>query len=111
RKLAEVILKKKHIYPETKAGELTEQVKRDLVGFIKRFPYRVTGHGSFAESQVTSGGVPLNDITDDFGSRLCPGLYITGELLDADGKCGGYNLHFAWGSGKLAAEAILRGKG
>ena len=60
-----------------------------------RFEVVVTGTKSFDNSQVTAGGVKLSEISDNFESRLVTNLFITGELLDIDGDCGGYNISFA----------------
>lgn len=69
-----------------------------------RFP--VTGPGAWADAQVTAGGVPLSQVDPNtMASKLCPGLYLAGELLDVDGDCGGYNLHWAWATGLIAGKA------
>lgn len=65
----------------------------------------VTGCNSFDMAQATAGGVLLSEVTERFESRRMPGVYLVGELLDVDGKCGGYNLHWAWCSGILAGES------
>ena len=62
----------------------------------------IGGHGSLQEAQAAQGGVDLSAVSDRFEVMDLPGLFITGELLDVDGPCGGYNLHFAWGSGIIA---------
>lgn len=59
----------------------------------------------FVASQVTSGGVSLGDIGSDFSYRKDPDIYVVGELLDVDGRCGGYNLQWAWTSGSIAGVA------
>jgi len=70
-------------------------------------PFQITGTNGFEQAQVTRGGVPLYEINPDtMESKIIPGLYITGELLDIDGMCGGYNLHFAWATGMLAGAAV-----
>ena len=109
RKLILPVLKKARIYGNTEVNALSGEERERLVRTVKAYPYTVTGFGDFEASQVTGGGVPLSEISDDFESRIVPGLYITGELLDVDGKCGGYNLHFAFGSGRLSADAIVKG--
>lgn len=69
-----------------------------------RFP--ITGTGPWEDAQVTAGGVPLSEIDlDTMGSKICPGLYLAGELLDVDGDCGGFNLHWAWATGMIAGKA------
>ena len=59
---------------------------------------------SFDQAQTTAGGVPLSEIKNTFESKLCPGLFFAGEILDVDGICGGYNLQWAWTSGFIAGE-------
>ena len=60
----------------------------------------------YSRSQVTRGGVRLSEIDPvTFESKIVPGLYIAGEMLDVDGKCGGNNLHFAWAGGVLSGCA------
>ena len=62
---------------------------------------------SFKESQVCSGGVPLCEVNKDtLESLIIKNLYLTGEILDVDGLCGGYNLGFAWISGIVAGNSI-----
>ena len=59
-------------------------------------------------AQVTAGGVPISEIDlSSMESKVEKNLYLTGEILDIDGICGGYNLHFAWSTALCAAEAIL----
>lgn len=78
-----------------------------LAELIKRFRLHVTGALGFDTAQVTSGGVDVADIDDmSMESRLQKGLYVTGEALDVDGDCGGYNLHWAFASASAAAEHI-----
>ena len=60
----------------------------------------------FEKAQVTAGGIATGQVDPDtMESKLCKGLYFTGELLDIDGICGGYNLQWAWTSGYLAGKA------
>lgn len=59
----------------------------------------------YQASQVTTGGVSLGNIGSDFSVKSAPGVYCVGELLDVDGRCGGYNLQFAWTSGSIAGCA------
>lgn len=72
---------------------------------IKEFPVQITGAKSLEQAQVCSGGVDLAQINPlTMESRLVPGLYFAGELADADGLCGGYNLQWAWSSGAVAGK-------
>ena len=64
---------------------------------------------SWDNAQVTSGGVDVTEVDEKtMQSKLIPGLYITGELLDVDADCGGYNLHWAWASGLTAGSEAAR---
>lgn len=69
---------------------------------LKCSRFFVCGTGSFEASQVCLGGISLYSLTDDLEAVQTPGLYFTGEAVDVDGTCGGYNLQWAWSSGKAA---------
>ena len=67
----------------------------------------VIGHDGFKMAMITRGGVSLKEINPKtFESNIVKDLYITGEASDVDGDCGGYNLHFAWGSGFIAGKDL-----
>ncbi len=94
---------------ESVAG-LAEKTALRLAKRAKCFAFPVTGDLGPANAQVTVGGIR----TDDFDphtmeSRLCPGVYACGEVLDVDGDCGGYNLQWAWSSGRLAGVCAAGG--
>lgn len=78
-----------------------------IVHTIKNFSLEVTGTLGFDYAQVTHGGVDMRDISDNLQSKLVKNLYFAGEILDVDGDCGGYNLHWAFTSAKTVANAIL----
>ncbi len=80
-----------------------------VVKMCKSFGLTVQGNMGMDQAQVTAGGIKTEEFDPQtMESRLCPGLYAAGEVLDIDGDCGGYNLQWAWSSGRLAGE--LRGK-
>ena len=82
-------------------------VLRKLAHTIKCFTVDVTGTQGFGGAQVTAGGVALADVDPrTMMSRRVAGLYLIGEVLDVDGDCGGYNLHWAWASAHAAAKAV-----
>ena len=66
-------------------------------------PYKTR---KFENAQVCRGGIPLDEVNENLESKVCPGLYVTGEMLDADAICGGYNLHWAWATGCIAGRAV-----
>ena len=79
-----------------------------IVQTLKNFTLEVTGTLGFDYAQVTHGGVDMRDISDDLESKLVKNLYFAGEILDVDGDCGGYNLHWAFTSAKVVANDILK---
>lgn len=81
------------------------QIKR-LVDMIKGYKDVVMETNNFQNAQVCAGGVSLNEVTLNMESKLVEGLYITGELLDVDGMCGGYNLQWAWATGYIVGMEI-----
>ncbi len=84
---------------------LTPDALRKLAHLLKYFPLPVSGLLGMEHAQVTAGGADTAEFrADTLESRLVPGLYVTGELLDIDGDCGGFNLQWAWSSGYVAGR-------
>ena len=103
-KLIGVILKKCGVSKDyfQRTGD-AESLFDKMAAEMKKFVLPVTGTNGFDSAQTTSGGIPLNELdSNTLESLRCPGLYIVGELADVDGKCGGYNLQWAWTSGVIA---------
>lgn len=97
------LLKTAHIGPLSRSADsLTVNDIKKIVKTMKNWTLPVTGTLSWDHAQVTGGGIPLSEIQQDFSSKRCPGLYLTGEILDVSGDCGGFNLHWAWCSGITA---------
>lgn len=80
---------------------------RTVARSVKNFTLSVDGSLGFDYAQVTKGGVPASEIDEELQSAIAPGLYLTGEILDVDGDCGGYNLTWALVSGMHAAKCIV----
>ena len=88
------------------ASRLDNRSLARLQSVITDFTVPMIGYLGYDRAQVTAGGVDLREINaETFESKKVSGLYFAGEILDVDGICGGYNLHFAWASGMAAAEA------
>ena len=106
-KLMLVLLKNANIDRNSYWNNLSENDKKLLSTTIENFSIEIIGHHSFDKAQVATGGVSLNEINPlTMESRIIPGLYLVGELLDADGICGGFNLSFAFISGYIAGDAL-----
>lgn len=105
-KLTPVLLNLCGIDRKLWAFKIPEDKWERMLELCKDFQVTITSVNDFKKAQVCAGGVKTNEINPDtMESRLVKGLYITGELLDVDGICGGYNLHFAWATGMLAGNA------
>lgn len=79
---------------------------RVLAEVIKEFEVTVTGSQGFAFAQCAAGGIPTREVDPaTCESKSTKGLYLTGEMLDIDGECGGWNLQFAWSTGYLAGKS------
>lgn len=79
---------------------------RAAARLVKSFPLPVVGSLGFDYAQVTKGGIPLSEVTENLESRFASGLYFTGEILDVDGQCGGFNLQWAFSSAMRVANAL-----
>lgn len=76
-----------------------------IFGYMTGLSLTVCGTGDFTDAQVTCGGICLDEVDPGtMESKVVPGLFLAGEILDIDGKCGGYNLYFAWASGYIAGR-------
>jgi predicted Rossmann fold flavoprotein len=83
--------------------KLTKEERRRIVRALVEHPIPIVRDRGFDYAEVTAGGVPLSEIDlATMQSRKCDGLFLCGEILDVDGKIGGYNFQWAWASGRLA---------
>lgn len=106
-KLINLILKLAKIDRNLRWNKLSLHEKLILGDNLTNFKLDITGTNSFESSQTCTGGIPLTEINPNtMESIKTKGLYLTGELLDVDGNCGGYNLTFAWITGYLAGTNI-----
>lgn len=108
QKLSQMILEKVHLEDDILISSLSEQELESIAHCIQNISVKVTNYRDYEFAQVCTGGIPLSDVnTNTFESKLVEHIYFAGEILDVDGICGGYNLHFAWASGYMAVNAIL----
>lgn len=104
-RLGKIVLKISGIEIPDLAGGYSDRDLEKIARTIKYFPMTVTGVMGLELAQVTAGGVLTSEFrSDTLESRFNPGLFATGEVLDIDGDCGGYNLQWAWSSGRLAGK-------
>ncbi len=106
QKLTLFILKKSNIKKQF-AKDLTKKDILQFVFLLKNLEFNIKSTRGFEFAECCGGGVDTFEINNKtFQSKIVKDLFIIGELLDIDGDCGGYNLHFAWGSGYLCAKNI-----
>ena len=108
RKLVPVILERTGTLPSTER-QLTRKTIRQLVYTLKRLSLAVTAVREFRYAEVATGGVDVGGVDPvTMESKLLPGLFFAGEILDVDGDRGGFNFHWAWTTGMRAGEAMSR---
>lgn len=106
KQLAPVMLKEAGVDLNKSAGQVTAAELKRIAHILLDWRFPVTGTTSWPNAQVTAGGVDVNDIdSKTMESKVIPGLYFAGEVLDIDGDCGGYNLQWAWSSGYIAGDS------
>ena len=107
RSLVLLILQSIHIEPECRLADITKPQRIQLVAAFCEFPFVVEKVGGFNMAMVTAGGVSLDEVnTKSMESKLVPGLYFAGEVLDIDGDTGGYNLQAAFSMGYLVGKEL-----
>ena len=107
--VALALLEHLQIEGDTRLASLTRDARRALSHALTALPLDVTGTRGYNYAEATAGGVALDEIDPaSMESRVCPGLYLVGEMLDVDGRLGGFNFQWAWASGRTVAEGLAR---
>lgn len=102
--IAKEIIWRSKINPEKNTNMLFDEEIKLLCDIIKNFDFDVKGY--YENNQVYSGGVLLEELTQNLEAKNQPNLYFCGEVCDVDGECGGYNLQWAWTSGHIVGENL-----
>mgnify|MGYP001599432981 FL=1 len=93
----------------TAIAQLSRKDRDHLLPLLTKFPFPIVQDRGWNYAEVTAGGVPLEEINfRTMESKLVPGLYLIGEILDCDGRIGGFNFQWAWATGHLAGHAAGR---
>jgi predicted Rossmann fold flavoprotein len=107
RSLAETICRELGLAEETRVAEVPKKDARRIAGWLKGIPLTVIGRGA-GDEFVTAGGVDLKDVDPKtMESKISPGLFFAGEILDIDGFTGGFNLQASWAAGRVAGESAV----
>jgi predicted Rossmann fold flavoprotein len=105
-RVAVALLRHSGVDPTTVAAQLPRENRRALVHALTGLVLPVVQHRGWNYAEVTAGGVPLSEIDyRTMQSRKVPNLYLAGEVLDVDGRIGGFNFQWAWATGYLAGRA------
>jgi predicted Rossmann fold flavoprotein len=107
--VADTWLRVAGIGPDVTMAHLPRDDRRRLIHALVETPVMVVDSRGYGYAEVTAGGIPLDEIDPaTMQSRVCPGLFLVGEILDVDGRLGGFNFQWAWSSGWVAGHAIAR---
>lgn len=105
QKLIDIILEKSGVDREIIIASLTEDTLSRIADALQNISVSVNKYRDYEFAQVCTGGIPVSDINwSTLESKLAPNVHFAGEILDVDGVCGGYNLHFAWATGYIAGK-------
>lgn len=108
-RVAEALCRLAECQPDLELGRMGRETRRRLAHTLVEWPLPITGTRGYRFAEVTAGGVPLAELDPaTMASRACPGLYCVGEIVDVDGRIGGFNFQWAWSSAYVAAAAIAR---
>lgn len=106
RSMIPVVLNRLDIAPDMQANSLTKQKRRAMVSLLKAFPLTISGKRPVSEAIITSGGIKVSEIDPkSMESKLVPGLFFAGEIIDCDAYTGGFNLQIAWSTAYAAGCA------
>ena len=107
RSMIPVVLRRLHIPSDLQANSLTKQQRRAMVELLKGFCLEITEKRPVAEAIITSGGIKTSEIDPKtMASKIVPGLYFAGEIIDCDAYTGGFNLQIAWATAYAAGMAV-----
>jgi predicted Rossmann fold flavoprotein len=110
KRLSAVLCRQAGCDDELEACRLRKDVRKKLIRMLKALPLSIVRTRPIAEATVTRGGVSITEIEPKtMESKICPGLFFAGEVLDVDGPCGGYNLQACWSTGALAGSSAAKG--
>ncbi len=105
--VGKAVLEELGLSGETPMGKLSRDNRRRLVHALVDWPLPVRDSRGYSFAEVTAGGISLDEIDPaTMASRRCPGLHLVGEMLDVDGRIGGFNFQWAWSTGWVAGAAV-----
>ena len=110
-RVADAVLAELKISSHVQLAHFSRDDRRRLARAITEWPLPIIDSRGYAYAEVTAGGIPLGEIdAKTMQSRVCPGLYLVGEILDCEGRLGGFNFQWAWSTGFVAAHGLTGGR-
>ena len=111
-RLADALLASAGLDPAANALRLKKEERQALLRALLEHEIPITGDRGFVHAEATAGGIPLDQVRlETMESRRCPGLHLCGEILDVDGRIGGFNFQWAWASGTVAGRGAAAALG
>ncbi|MBR3524947.1 MAG: aminoacetone oxidase family FAD-binding enzyme [Lachnospiraceae bacterium] len=107
KKLAVELLHRADLAPSRSVSAVPKEALLKLFRLCRSAGFTPAGYGSYKDAQLMCGGVPLSALSDELECRQHPGVHILGELLNVNGECGGYNLHFALACAMHVCDRLL----
>jgi hypothetical protein len=106
-RVATAVLERINMVAQQPMGQVSREDRRTLAQSLVELPILVRASRGYPYAEVTAGGVPLDEVhPSTMESRQCPGLFLVGEILDVDGRIGGFNFQWAWSSAWVAADGM-----
>jgi predicted Rossmann fold flavoprotein len=107
KRVVDGVLRQAAVPVDQVGGEFSQRQRTLVLEQLKRCPLPISGTLGFAKAEVTAGGISLDEVESrTMASRICPHLFVVGEVLDIDGPIGGYNFQAAFSTGWLAGESV-----
>jgi predicted Rossmann fold flavoprotein len=107
--VASMLIERLSVSPTMQVANLPRDERRRLVHALVEWPVTIAESRGYNYAEATAGGVALDEVDPaTLASRRCPGLYFVGEILDVDGRIGGFNFQWAWSTARVAARALAR---
>lgn len=107
-RFVEIFLKKIDIFGDEEVGKFSRENLKRLSRLLLHYPLEISGALGYDRAEVTAGGIDLREVSaSTMESKLAPGLYFAGEMLDADGRIGGFNFQWAWSTGAIAGRSAV----
>ena len=107
KRLAVALLAESDLPDNQRVAQLSKKSRHLLLNSLQRMPIPIRGSQGFKKAEVTAGGIDLREVdSKTMQSKICPKLYLAGEILDLDGPIGGYNFQAAFSTGWLAGESV-----